>query len=138
MMLRKEKSRPVRAAVQDGMLSGFSYRPGGSFYHSLLDPFSNCLLERLAFEQAVHICPFPPRQARIYSIATFSNLAISSRFSIVFPWIPVGAVAREACDLGRENDADLFQGDLGEEFLEALAMLSRSCGQAPNLPLLKW
>jgi hypothetical protein len=77
--------------MKSSTLSGFSYRPGGSFYHSLLDPFSNCLLERLAFELAVHICPFPPRQARIYSIATFSNLAISSRFSIVFPSTPVSS-----------------------------------------------
>src|SRR5262249_14782924 len=44
--------------------------------------------------------------------------------------IPVSAVPREACDFGRENDADLFQCNFGEEFFEAFTMLGGSCRQA--------
>ena len=44
--------------------------------------------------------------------------------------IPIGAVAREAGHLHRQNDAHLAQRHFGYQFLKTCAMLSRGCGQA--------
>jgi hypothetical protein len=37
--------------------------------------------------------------------------------------MPIGAVAREAGDIDREDDADLVKGELAEQFLEAFPVL---------------
>jgi hypothetical protein len=45
-------------------------------------------------------------------------------------WIPIRAVARQACDLVGKDDAHLAQRDGGDQVLKPLAVLGSGCGQA--------